>query len=168
METPNKKEILDMIEKKAVEAQIRDDICSRSTMYGLKSYFNFIPEEMVTASMSLCGGAGISSGSCGAYCSGLLAIGLKFNATMAEESADPGLVVRGIGKAIAFRDAFLKEFGTTLCPEIHKKIFGRSFNFLDEKQNAEFLNLPDHAEKCSTVVAKASRIAAEMILEGDK
>lgn len=167
MTEPDKKSILDRVEKNAVEAQIRDDVCSRSTMCGLKSCFDFIPEEMVTASLSLCGGAGISSGSCGAYCSGLLAIGLKYNPTMAEESADKSLMMRGIGKTIAFRDTFLKEFGTTLCPEIHKSLFGRSFNFLDEKQNQEFLTLPGHAEKCSTVVAKAARMAAEMLL-GDE
>ena len=161
----SKKEILDLIEQKAAEALIRDDICSRSTMYGLKSYFSFIPEEMVTASMALLGGAGISSGSCGAYCSGLLAIGLKFNPTMAEEGVDISLRGRGIEKIIAYRNAFREEFGTTLCPEIHKSLFGRSFNLLDEKQNEEFLNLPGHAEKCSVVVAKAARMAAEMMLD---
>jgi len=168
MTKSEKKEILNMIEKKAVEAQLRDDVCSRSTMCGLKSYFDFIPEEMVTASLSLCGGAGISSGSCGAYCSGLLAVGLKFNPTMEEESADKSLMMNGIGKAIAYRNAFLKEFGTTLCPEIHKSLFGRSYNFLDEKQNEEFLKLPGHAEKCGTVVAKAARMAAEMMIEDEK
>ncbi|MCR4431159.1 MAG: hypothetical protein NUV45_09105 [Tepidanaerobacteraceae bacterium] len=73
-----------MVENNAVEAQKRDDICARSTMYGLKSYFDFIPEEMVTATLSLAGGTGGGSGSCGAYYSGLLALGLKFNPTMAE------------------------------------------------------------------------------------
>jgi hypothetical protein len=113
METPNKKEILDMIEKKAVEAQIRDDICSRSTMYGLKSYFNFIPEEMVTASMSLCGGAGISSGSCGAYCSGLLAIGLKFNAGHRESHSLQGCLSQRIWNYFVSGDT-QKNFRTKL------------------------------------------------------
>ena len=167
MENSKKQEILDMVEKNAAEAQIRDDVCSRSTMYGLKYGFDFIPEEMVTSSLSLCGGTGISSGSCGAYCSALLAIGLKYNPTMAEESIDKSIMMRGIGKTLAFRDAFLKEFGTTMCPEIHKTLFGRSYNFLDGKQNEEFLNLPGHAEKCSTVVAKAARMAAEMILDDE-
>ncbi|MFZ7132578.1 MAG: C-GCAxxG-C-C family protein [Eubacteriales bacterium] len=162
----DKKDILDSIQKKAVEVQCRDDICSRSTMAGLKSYFEFIPEDMVTASLSLCGGAGISSGSCGAYCSGLLAIGLKFNATMEEESQDRSILGKGLNKSIAFRDAFLKEFGTTQCPQLHKLLFGRSFYFTDSQQNEAFMNIPDHAEKCSIVVGKAARMAAEIILEG--
>ncbi|MDI3480417.1 MAG: hypothetical protein PWQ97_72 [Tepidanaerobacteraceae bacterium] len=166
----NKEEILDMVEKNAVEAQKRDDICARSTMYGLKSYFDFIPEEMVTATLSLAGGAGASSGSCGAYCSGLLAVGLKFNPAMAEETTKEGLRERkmAVRKFHEYRDAFLREFGTTLCPELQKKIFGRSFDFLNEKDARDFFAIHDRAEKCAAVVAKATRLAAEMMLEDEE
>lgn len=163
-----KEEILDAVARNAFEAQKRDDLCARSTMYGLKTCFDFIPEEMVTAAMSLAGGAGASSGSCGAYCCGLLAIGLKYNPTMAAESLDKGLRAKGRSKFLAYRDAFRKEFGTTLCPEIHHIVFGRSYIFTDEQQHQEFLALPGHAEKCGTVVAKAARLAAEMILEDEQ
>ena len=46
-------EILDTVEKNARQAQLSDDLCARSTMEGLKSCFDFIPEDMVSASMSL-------------------------------------------------------------------------------------------------------------------
>lgn len=163
----DKKKILDLVEKNAREAQVRDDICARSTMYGLKSYFDFIPEELVTATLSLAGGAGASSGSCGAFCSGLLAVGLKYNPTMADESANPDLKARGAQKFKQYREAFRKEFGTTLCPEIHKKLFGRSFNFLSDHEEQQFFSIPDHAEKCAEVVAKAARLAAEFLLEDE-
>ncbi len=161
-------EILDTVEKNAREAQLSDDLCARSTMEGLKSCFDFIPEDMVSASMSLAGGAGASSGSCGAYCSGLLAIGLKFNPTVAEERTDRSLRLKGKKKFIAFRDAFLKEFGTTLCPELQKQIFGRSFVFTDESQGAEFFAIADHAEKCAEIVGKATRLAAEILLADEE
>ncbi|MCR5174075.1 MAG: hypothetical protein K6C09_05535, partial [Oscillospiraceae bacterium] len=60
-----REEILDLCGKTAREAQIRDDVCSRSTLLGLKAYFDWIPDEMIRASMNLCGGAGASSGSSG-------------------------------------------------------------------------------------------------------
>lgn len=106
--------ILDLVGKSAREAQIRDDVCSRSVLYGLKQYFDFIPEEMVTASFSLCGGAGAASGSCGAYTCGLLAVGLKYNASMAEEAENPEAAGRGAAKFMELRDRFINEFGTTL------------------------------------------------------
>ncbi len=160
-----REEILDIVEKNAFEAQKRDDVCARSAMYGLKSCFDFIPEEMVTATLSLAGGTGAGSGSCGAYCSGLLAIGLKYNATMEEEAADPAVKMRGIVKFKEYRDRFLKEFGTIKCPEIHKQLFGKAFYLPVE--DAEFFSLPSHAEKCAYVAGKAARLAAELLLEDE-
>lgn len=167
MANVNPEAALDLMEKNAVEAQLRDDACARSTMYGLKTYFPFITDEVVAATLSLIGGAGISSGSCGAYTSGLLAIGLKYNPLIAEESTAAGLAKKekAMGKIIAFRDAFIREFGTTMCPEIHKLIFGRSFNLIQDQEREEFLSIPDHAEKCSQVVGKAVRMAAGLMLE---
>ena len=85
-ETMTREEILDLCGKAAREAQIRDDVCSRSTLIGLSQYFD-IPAEMIRASMSLCGGAGGSSGTCGTYTCGLLAVGLKYNVPLEEELA---------------------------------------------------------------------------------
>jgi len=57
-----KAELLDTVEKNARAAQIMDDLCARSTLEGLKSCFDFIPQDMVSASMSLAGGAGALKG----------------------------------------------------------------------------------------------------------
>lgn len=170
-EEKKKKEILEMVEKKAVEAQLRDDTCSRSTLYGLQSYFSFIPEEMVAASWCFSGGVAASSGSCGALCSGLLAIGARYLPTMKEvESGSEEAQKKfeyGREKLFTFRNAFIKEFGTTMCPEVQKLIFGRSFNLLDEKDLHDFLAMTGHEEKCATVVSKAVRMAAEIMLEDE-
>jgi hypothetical protein len=162
-----KQEKISKAVKNAVSKQIEDDLCSRSALYGLSTVFDFIPEEMVVASASFVGGCGAASGSCGAYCSCLLAVGLKFNSTMEEEKADPGAFGRTSSKFIEFRDRFLAEYGTILCPEIHERLFGRSYIFTDPRQMEEFLALPGHREKCAEVVGVATRIAAEMIMADD-
>ena len=69
-----KQEIIDLCANTAKEAQIRDDVCSRSTLIGLKAYFD-IPDDLIRASTNLCGGAGAASGSCGTYTCGQLALG---------------------------------------------------------------------------------------------
>lgn len=158
----NKKD-LDFIQKKAEEAEIQDDICCRSTLYGLSCYYDFIPKEVISASLNLAGGVGASSGSCGAFCGAQLAIGLKFNPEKGEN--DPVKVQAAQIKMMKFRDKFIEEFGTTLCPEIHKQLFGKSYDFKDDKQTQEFFEISDHAEKCAGVVGKAARIAAEFIEE---
>jgi hypothetical protein len=160
-----KREKIETAVKNAVEAQIRDDLCARSTLYGLATVFEFIPGEMVTAAASLSGGCGSASGSCGAYCCGLLAVGLRHNATMDEEREDPSSFERTASHFTEYRDRFKSVYGTVLCPEIHKRLFGRSYILDDQDDVAEFLALPGHQVKCSKVVAAATRIAAEMILE---
>ena len=123
-----KAEILDLVGKTAREAQIRDDVCSRSTLLGLAAYFDFIPEDMIRASFSLCGGAGASSGSCGTYTCGLLALGLKYNAPVEEELKNPELQEKGQAKFMEFRDRFIKEMGSTLCPELQKILEGATYS----------------------------------------
>ena len=63
-----------------------------------------------------------------------------------------------------YRDRFLKEMGTIMCPDIHEKIFGRRFNLVDPKDHEDFLTMPGHQQKCAEIVGLAARIAAEMIL----
>ena len=160
-----KTEMIDKAVAAAKEAQIRDDICARSTLVGLKEIFNEIPDEMITAALSLAGGTGGASGSCGAYCCGLLAVGLHFNAPLAQELKDPSVKQKGAEKFSEYRDRFMKEMGTVMCPELHKKVFGRSYTLYDPVEHEAFLSMPGHEVKCAEVVGAAARIAAEMILE---
>ena len=161
----NREETIQKAVDTAVEAQIRDDICARSAMYGLKQVFDWIPEDLVTASLSLAGGGGAGSGSCGAYCAGLLAIGMKYNSTMEEEKEHPEAIERGCAKFVEYRDRFLAERGTILCPELHKQVFGRSYIFTDPVQHEEFANLEGHNVKCAEIVASAVKVACEMLLD---
>jgi hypothetical protein len=160
-----REEILDLVGKTAREAQIRDDVCSRSLLIGLKAYFDFIPDEVIRASMSLCGGAGASSGSCGTYTCGLLAIGLKYNVPLDDELKNPDLQNINSAKFIEYRDRFIKEMGTTLCPEFQKKVFGRSYIFTKPEDCEEYWKITDHNVRCADVVEKAARLTAEMLLE---
>jgi hypothetical protein len=166
--TKSQLKVLDKVTREAKEAQMVNDACGWSTLYGLSRHFNFIPEELVAATTSLSGGCGASNGSCGAYVCGLLAIGWKFNPPMGDDSP-PGIARKEIAgrKLKAFREAFIKAFGTTMCPVIHEKIYGRSFDLMDERERDEFFAIPDHKERCALVVTKGARLAAEIMLEED-
>ena len=161
----DKQQMIDVATETARAAQIRDDVCSRSVLVGLTAILDDIPEELITASLSLLGGTGTASGSCGAYCAGLMGVGLKFNYPLDDELSNPALIGESISKAVEYRDRFMAVYGTVLCPKIHEILFGRSYIFTDSNQQQEFIALKGHAEKCAEVVANATRIAAEMILE---
>ena len=163
----DKQDIIEKAVETAKATQVRDDLCSRSALFGLQTVFDFIPDSLVNASASLAGGCGSASGSCGAYCSGLLAIGLKYNSTMAEEAENPAAFEKTAAAFNKYRDRFMLTMGTTYCPEIQKKVFGRSYKLYDPDEVKEYLSLPGHAEKCAEVVGVATRLAAEMLLENE-
>ncbi len=162
-----KQEIIDLCGKTARDAQIRDDVCSRSTLLGLKAYFDWIPDDMIRASMNLCGGAGASSGTCGTFTAGLLAVGLRFNVPLEDELKNPALQERNAMMFSAFRDGFLQTLGTTMCPEFQKQIYGRSYIFTDPADCEAYWAIADHNEKCAIVVEKAARFIAEFLLDND-
>ena len=166
MTAEEKQAIVEKATEAAVKFQVRDDVCARSCMAGLATQFDFIPKEMVTATASLEGGCGIASGSCGAYCAGLLALGLQRNATIEEELENPAVFERCAAAFTEYRERFKAEMGTTLCPKIHEKVYGHAYQLDDPADQEAFLTMPGHREKCGEVVGVAARIAAEMLLEG--
>lgn len=166
--TEQARQAAERVSAAAAAIQCRDDVCSRSTLAGLAQEFDFIPEQLVTASASLCGGTGSASGSCGAYCAGLLAVGLYFNSSIAQELAHRDEDVFGrttAAKFTEYRDRFLARYGTILCPKIQEQLFGRGYILSDPRDQQAFFELPGHAEVCAQVVAFAAGLAAEMIAE---
>jgi len=61
---------------------------------------------------------------------------------------------------------FKEEVGHTLCAEIHKILYGRSFKLYDEKDYEAFLAAGGHQpEGCPGVCGKGAQIAAQIILD---
>ena len=160
----DRQQMIDIAVETARAAQIRDDVCSRSVLIGLSSILDDMPDEMINASLSLLGGTGAASGSCGAYCAGLLGLGLKYNIPLDDELANPALKLEGIRKATEYRDRFIDSIGTIMCPRIHEMLFGRCYDFTNPEEEREFLSLEGHELKCAEIVAEATRIAADMLI----
>jgi len=161
-----KEQIVAEVSERAGQAEIDYHGCSRSTLYGLKKHFDFITDDLIRASFALAGGCSSSNGTCGAFTGGLLAIGAKYEAPIDDLSAEAEAKrLKAREKRFAFRDAFIKEFGTTLCPDIQEQQFRRRFNMLDARDWQAFMELPGHYEKCAEVVRRGTRLAAEVLLE---
>jgi len=62
-------------------------------------------------------------------------------------------------------DVFRGRVGHTLCAEIQKILYGRSFNMHDDAERKMFHDAGGHSrEGCPGVCGKAARIAAEIIM----
>ena len=62
-------------------------------------------------------------------------------------------------------DKFIEEYGSPICKDIHKKLFGRAYKLLDPTEYKEFEAAGAHVDKCPAVSGNAAKWAAEIILD---
>jgi C_GCAxxG_C_C family probable redox protein len=64
---------------------------------------------------------------------------------------------------------FKEEVGHTMCAEIHKILYGRTFRLCVQEEHDAFVGAGGHApDGCPSVCSKAARIAASFILDSKK
>jgi C_GCAxxG_C_C family probable redox protein len=135
--------------------------CAQSSYLALTEQFEIKGEQVLKALTPLPGIAERGE-TCGAITGPLMVFGLIYG--------------RGINRLHdwnAYRDSlipsgrfckrFEQEFGSTMCHDIQKKEFGRSFQLTEPEDLREFQEA-DATVKCSSVVRKAVRMAAEIIM----
>jgi len=121
--------------------------------------------ETVKAIDALAGGTALSAqGTCGALVGGLAAISSIVGRSYEDFSAgDRKRRVFMYSKKLY--DKFYEEYGSPVCKDIHKKLFGRTFDLMDKDDYAEFEKMGAHVDKCPVVSGKTARWAAEIIID---
>ena len=134
--------------------------CTRSVLRAIQSHLHFGDGEATKASTALAGGVARMGESCGALTGGIMAIGLALGS---DELEDVQAYRNAMASAKKMYDEFKDELGNTLCYEIQKGLFGRSYDFKVEEEAEEWCRAGG-LEKCPMVCAIAARIAADIIL----
>jgi len=93
--------------------------------------------------------------------SGIMAIGLVLGRGELEDIQAYGDTMEASYKLY---NRFKEEIGSTMCLDIHKLLFGRSFDFKRDEEAEEWYRAGG-LEKCPMVCAIAARIAADIILD---
>jgi len=139
--------------------------CPQCVYSAILETLNIGDKNIVKAVDALAGGTSLSTeGTCGALVGGLCAISSIVGRTYEDFS-------KGEGKRRVFLyskklyDKFTKEYGSILCRDIHKKLFGKTFNFWDRKEYAEFESMGGHIDKCTEVSGKTAAWTVEIILD---
>jgi C_GCAxxG_C_C family probable redox protein len=137
--------------------------CPQCVLAALKETLNIGDDTVFQASHALTGGTALSSkGTCGALAGGMMAISSLIGRTYQEFSA-------GEKKRLVFRysrhlyDRFIQEYGSPLCCDVQKKLFGRSYVLLDKKEYEEFEQAGAHVDKCPSVAGNTAKWTAELI-----
>ncbi len=139
--------------------------CSQCTVVALQEVFQIKSEELFSTSFAFGGGfANTGEGTCGALAGGAIIISYLYGRRREE-------FFHGISNKKAdyltkkLYDRFVQEYGSCICKDVQKKIFGRSFNFWDEKEKEIFEKSGGHIDKCPAVVAKTAQWTFKIIEE---
>lgn len=136
--------------------------CSRSVLKALQDHLRLDDGGgALKASTALAGGVARMGQTCGAVTGSVMAIGLVLGR---EELEDKQAFSDTLEASNELCDRVKKELGSTVCSDILKKLFGRSFDFKKDEEIEEWYTAGG-LEKCSMVSAIVARIAADIILK---
>ena len=138
--------------------------CSQCVLAALQDGFKLGGQESFKAATALAGGIARTGNACGALVGGLMAISLAFGRDHLEDSSTSKGYARAMDLGGELCKRFETAFGSTLCRDIQRALFGRSFDLRDPRERKEFWKAGAH-EKCSQVVRRAAELAAQVILE---
>lgn len=118
------------------------------------------------------GGAGHCDGSCGAYAAATFLIAQEHGRDVDQLGADPEdpravKTTRSMDAVVArLHRRFMDEYGTVVCTNIHRRLYGRTFHMHDPDDREKFEAAGAHDWGCTSVVGKAAAWTVE-ILTGD-
>lgn len=142
--------------------------CSQCVM---KSFYTVTKIEdekslhLFKAASSLAGGvAGCNDGTCGALIGAGMIIGSLLGRKLEslEDKEDPSYD-RSNDVFRKIRENFVETYNSTLCNHVHSCIFGRKFNFRNQKDFEDFENAGAHVDKCCCVVGMTSAWLCEAL-----
>ena len=147
--------------------------CSQSVVAALWSLLE-IDDIVVKVSSSLSGGTAVQFlGTCGALCGGVIVLDYYFGRDIRhishqeriQENVDASSSGFQIAQSLA--DRFWKEYGTIICVQIQRQLFGRFFYALDPDEIVKIEAAGAHSDpnKCGHIVGNATRWVMEILLE---
>lgn len=157
----SQEELLDRIEKEARDYEVEYHGCSRCTLRPIQDHLKLGDGSAFKAATPLAGGIAMRGETCGALLGGLMAIGI-FNAN--EDFADEAKLMETLALGYRYWRRFVKEFGSSRCRDIQLARVGRYYDLSDIRQYEEAKKKGIY-DVASQVVGKASRLAAQVIME---
>ena len=160
----SKEELIEQVYNLAFKYEAERGSCPQCVLSAIMETLDVGDPATIKAIDAMAGGTALSTyGTCGALVGGLAAISSIVGRDYKNFSA-------GERKRRVFTyskklyDRFVEEYGSPVCRDIHKKLFGRTFNLLDQKDYEEFEKAGAHIDKCPSVSGNTAKWTAEIIL----
>jgi len=162
----SKKELLEQVHRRAFEYEQKYGSCPQCVLAAIQDVFGGIDDEVFKAGHALAGGVGLSTnGTCGALSGGVMALCCKHGRP--RKNFANGRYLKSHQLAKRLYDRFVEEYGSCICRDVQRKLFGRSFNMWDSKDYEEFGRAGGHKDKCPNVAGNVATWVAEILLQGE-
>ncbi len=157
----NHESLLNELDEKVAKYLLISRNCAQTSFVALQEQFELEGGAILKA-LTPFPGIALRGETCGAVIGSLMALGLVFGRENLDdqEGFSASLIL-----ARKFCHKFEKELGSTMCSDILESEFGKRYDLTDPVQVAEW-QAAGSLEKCTAVVKKATRIAAEIIISG--
>ena len=156
--------MLKRVYDRAFEYEQKYGSCPQCVLAAIQDEFGIVHDDVFRAGHALAGGVGLSTqGTCGALTGGVMALSCKYGRS--RENFDKGSFLKSYVRAKKLYDRFVQEYGSTICRDIHMKLFGRTFNLWDSREYKEFEAAGAHRDKCPPVAGNVAKWVAEILTE---
>lgn len=140
--------------------------CSQCVVAALQDAMNIRNNDVFKAATGLAAGGGATTdGSCGAYSGAIMVISSLLGRERDNFTDSDKVNLMNFKLVRKLRDKFIQEYGSVVCCDVQRKIFGRSYYLVDPDEFQKFEKAGAHEKHCPDVVGKAARWVAEIIIE---
>ena len=136
--------------------------CPQCVLATIQEVLGLVDDAVFKAAHSLAGGGGITGmGTCGALVGGMLAVGSRHG--RAREDFGRGRYMESYRRAKSLYDRFVQEYGSPICGDVQRKLFGRRYDLWEEYDAFEAAGA--HVDRCPTVVGRTAAWTVEVLLD---
>jgi C_GCAxxG_C_C family probable redox protein len=144
--------------------------CAQCAIAAIQDALGLHNDHVYKSASGLAGGVGeCTDGVCGGYSGAVMMMSLFFGRTRIEEGTVKGRADKyeSFHMASALHDTYVEKYGSVICRDIHKCIFGRAFNLRDDADKEAFRHAGAHEDddKCCAVVGNGAKWAVKAIVE---
>ena len=141
--------------------------CGQCTLLTMFELFGRKNKALFQSASGLSGGMGLSGdGACGGYSGGILYMGSIIGRRLdCLEDGDVPNKQMSFRMAQLLRDRFIDTYGSVICADIHRGIFGKEFCLRTAAVRDEFEAAGAHTTKCTGVIGMVCTWLAEIIVD---
>lgn len=146
--------------------------CSQCTIRALQEVYGEIDNDVFQALGSFAaGGACEGDGICGAYAATLYFFGTKYGRNfddIGKNPDDPKALKKHEDQFLLVKkmhDKFIEKYGSVICHQIHRKLYGRPYYIADPEELDKFDKQGAHDWGCTSVCGDAAKWAVEILEE---